>query len=231
MRYLKLVLPAIFLALSSNVNAVIVNTLNDNQYEWLELTETVGLNRKQVDDLLTESTSSLYGYRYASRSLVQDLFLSYASWDGLNGYHDDVDVVSGVSSLFNDFGTTQSVDYGNIYKGTMVDGDIVEYTGSSILHGLMGTSSECGLESCRALVYLYNNNGTDVFTHQASNYGWDSKFSSPLRINTDYKHLNLGSFLVRDAIMPSTVPVPAAAWLFGSALLGFFGFSRRKANA
>jgi len=27
----------------------------------------------------------------------------------------------------------------------------------------------------------------------------------------------------------SPVPVPAAAWLFGSALLGFFGFSRRKA--
>ena len=26
----------------------------------------------------------------------------------------------------------------------------------------------------------------------------------------------------------SAVPVPAAAWLFGSALLGFFGFSRRK---
>ena len=29
---------------------------------------------------------------------------------------------------------------------------------------------------------------------------------------------------------PSTVPIPAAAWLFGSALLGFFGFSRRKAK-
>jgi len=28
----------------------------------------------------------------------------------------------------------------------------------------------------------------------------------------------------------SAVPVPAAAWLFGSALLGFFGFSRRKVN-
>ena len=37
----------------------------------------------------------------------------------------------------------------------------------------------------------------------------------------------VGAFLVR----PSVVPVPAAAWLFGSALLGFFGFSRRKANA
>ena len=28
----------------------------------------------------------------------------------------------------------------------------------------------------------------------------------------------------------SPVPIPAAAWLFGSALLGFFGFSRRKAK-
>ena len=29
----------------------------------------------------------------------------------------------------------------------------------------------------------------------------------------------------------STVPVPAAAWLFGSAILGMFGFSRRKTHA
>jgi len=34
-----------------------------------------------------------------------------------------------------------------------------------------------------------------------------------------------------DNINVSAVPVPAAAWLFGSALLGFFGFSRKKANA
>lgn len=35
-----------------------------------------------------------------------------------------------------------------------------------------------------------------------------------------------GNFIIRDK--PSTVPLPAAAWLFGSALLGFFGLSRRK---
>jgi len=35
----------------------------------------------------------------------------------------------------------------------------------------------------------------------------------------------IGTYLVR----PSVVPLPAAAWLFGSALLGFFGLSRRKA--
>lgn len=34
-------------------------------------------------------------------------------------------------------------------------------------------------------------------------------------------------------VYESSDPIPSAvpAWLFGSALLGFFGFSRRKANA
>ena len=38
-----------------------------------------------------------------------------------------------------------------------------------------------------------------------------------------------GTFGSTEDISP--VPIPAAAWLFGSALLGFFGFSRRKVNA
>ena len=39
------------------------------------------------------------------------------------------------------------------------------------------------------------------------------------------------NFAAIDNVTISAIPVPAAAWLFGSALLGFFGFSRRKANA
>ncbi len=38
---------------------------------------------------------------------------------------------------------------------------------------------------------------------------------------------NSDSFRI-DTLNVSTVPVPAAAWLFGSALLGMFGFTRRK---
>ncbi len=38
---------------------------------------------------------------------------------------------------------------------------------------------------------------------------------------------NSDSFRI-DRLSVSAVPVPAAAWLFGSALLGMFGFSRRK---
>jgi len=38
-----------------------------------------------------------------------------------------------------------------------------------------------------------------------------------------------GQLLFDDAdLVVSAVPVPAAAWLFGSALLGFLGFSRKK---
>lgn len=37
-------------------------------------------------------------------------------------------------------------------------------------------------------------------------------------------HVGVGSFFE----VANPVPIPAAAWLFGSALLGFFGLSRRK---
>ena len=39
------------------------------------------------------------------------------------------------------------------------------------------------------------------------------------------------SGIYSDNFTVSPVPLPAAAWLFGSALLGFFGFSRRKSNS
>ena len=49
--------------------------------------------------------------------------------------------------------------------------------------------------------------------------------------NSDYYNIDFLLYNDDGLSAPSTVPVPAAAWLFGSALLGFFGFSRRKANA
>ncbi len=39
------------------------------------------------------------------------------------------------------------------------------------------------------------------------------------------------NFAAIDNVTISAIPVPAAAWLFGSALLGFFGYARKKANA
>jgi len=46
----------------------------------------------------------------------------------------------------------------------------------------------------------------------------------------DFSNNSAPRYIIDDFTL-SPVPVPAAAWLFGSALLGFFGFSRKKANA
>ena len=39
---------------------------------------------------------------------------------------------------------------------------------------------------------------------------------------------NLLSLTIDGLAVPSAVPIPAAAWLFGTALIGFIGFSRRR---
>lgn len=226
MKLLKLVLPAMLLALSVNANATVVNTLNGQQYEWLELTETTSMSRSEVEADLSFVNSSLYGYEYASRSLVEDLFLSYTSWDGLSGNHGDADVLTGISSLINDFGFTEEASYVATTYNT-VDGYSVLYNHYYVLQGFMGTSSECGIGStCRAYTNLFDNNGASVMGYQSGTSGWDSTTLSPWSSADDSSYATIGSFLVK----PSVVPVPAAAWLFGSALLGFFGFSRRKAK-
>jgi len=45
------------------------------------------------------------------------------------------------------------------------------------------------------------------------------------RYNKNLEYDFLGSFLVRETV--SLVPIPAAAWLFGSGLLGLIGLARR----
>ena len=74
-------------AVSINANAVVINTLNGVDYEWLELTATAGMSRLDVEVQLSDVTSALYGYEYASRALVEDLLLSYSSWDRTSGSH------------------------------------------------------------------------------------------------------------------------------------------------
>ena len=54
---------AIILVLSSNVNASVINTLNGNNYQWLELTDTAGMSRNQVEAELTNIDIPLFGYQ------------------------------------------------------------------------------------------------------------------------------------------------------------------------
>jgi hypothetical protein len=119
-------------AVSINANAVVVNTLNGVDYEWLELTATAGISRLDVEAQLSDVNSALYGYEYASRALVEDLLLSYSSWDRTSGSHVDSAVITGGENYLDDFGRTY-YDPGDGVTDPVprvVDGDPVDYDGS-----------------------------------------------------------------------------------------------------
>jgi type VI secretion system secreted protein Hcp len=59
--------------------------------------------------------------------------------------------------------------------------------------------------------------------------GWDLKAGAAADAFFGSPDVMQGLALAQ--VPPSSVPVPAAAWLFGSGLLGLIGFARRKASA
>ena len=84
-----------------------------------------------------------------------------------------------------------------------------------------------GYDAIGNLLYQSVETITNTWTFITLNMNGISDFRfNPL--NPDIQNMMMDDLLYNEV---SAVPVPAAAWLFGSALLGFFGFSRRKANA
>ena len=211
---------------SINAHSVVLNTLNGIDYEWLELTSTAGLSRYQVELRLTDSSDALYGYEYASRTLVEDLFLSYSSWNGVQGWYGNPIVASEMSQFLNDFGTLNTVlgdGTGSIIQS--IDGYAASIDGSRSSYALYGDPSECYLETCRAYVIVYTDPlFNPTLTGQFASQGWDASNPGVLTSSL-YDQIPLfGSFLVK----PAVVPVPGAAWLFGSGLFGLIGLARKK---
>ena len=214
------------LILSTSVNAAVVNTLNGVDYEWLELTATVGMSRAQVEAGIAAASPGdvLYGYEYASRALVEDLFYSYSTWDGLSGWHDSSEVINASVRYINDFGALETLTFSTFRVITVEFKSIP--TNSMISNAaLYGLTSECGLlsQTCGATMSYHSMNGVPVVAYQYANVGWDA-LSNPQLVSTEYASNQIGSHLVRLA----PVPVPAAVWLFGSGLIGLIGLVRRK---
>jgi len=222
MKFWKQTLIAISLVLSSSANAVVVNTLNGIDYEWLELTETAGLSRDEVEAMLIDENSALYGYQYASRQQVRDLFLSYSTWDGLSGWHTDNTVVSGAVSFLSDFGDLPVVDIGE-RSVTSVDGITVKYDSRLAATAHLGAPENCNTRSCYAQMQVLLHQGEYVAATQSGATGWDADVMSRDFV-TFQGNEGVGSYLVRTTV----VPVPAAVWLFGSGLIGLAALARRK---
>jgi len=222
MKLWKQALVATTLVLSSNAHAVVVNTLNGIDYEWLELTETAGLNRDQVEAMLIDENSALYGYQYASRQQVRDLFLSYSTWDGVSGWRTDNTVVSGAVSFLSDFGDLPIVDIGE-GSVTSVDGITVKFDSRLAAFAYLGAPENCNTRSCYAHMQVLLHQGEYVAAIQSGATGWDADVQSRDLV-TFQSNEGIGSFLVRTTV----VPVPAAVWLFGSGLIGLAALARRK---
>jgi len=222
------------LVVSVNVNASIINTLNGTTYEWLELTETAEMSRNEVETQLLDINSPLYGYEYASRSLVEDLFMSYSSWDGLDGYHGANNVIDGVRNYFDDFGWMYTQNP-NLRTTETVDGYTAVINRGVEATAFYGTPDECGDLTCIAIMQMYiDENDVTTTALQGGRYGWDSSMPTGNPSSQDYVAavdydritINSGSHLVKI----SSVPVPPAVWLFGSGLIGLIGFAKRKVS-
>ena len=165
-------------------------------------------------------TFDLDGYGHGSSAFVTGDYFSIS-------FVDDSNFLSGISSSdfesvsFNVSGIGSSTILGG---PTSTDGSWTDIFNFTFVSGEWGLDLEIGHQ--------------DTFGYAVWSYASD-RFQLARNTHSIYTNLHFQndgvSRALHDQINPitlnseiSVVPVPAAAWLFGSALVGFAGWSRRK---
>jgi hypothetical protein len=174
--------------------------------DWYALTPTVGYSYQQMTANFADSNSQFFGYHYARTT---DLNTSLANAGYIGDSYDfvtDASSRAAISSLYNMFGQT-GISCCNRADGFYDDevGSDQYRVGLAILIPDMDGGPG------------YGPNEAGVFRLLDDQYG--------VTVSTDPNGAvenKIGSFIVKAA-----VPVPAAVWLFGSALAGL-GWMRRK---
>ncbi len=204
-----LALIGLTLSLSANAAIIDMDTITrdtDSGLDWLDLSETTGRSAYDISNSLGEG-QEFEGWRFATSTEVSTL------WANL-GLSYNLDFPYYFSS-YSTFKTAVNL-LGNTYEGYTQSG--YDYEG---VVGWTGTITQdlgdgVNLYQQRAGLYLpiQNGNTSDslwVFQESAGSHWYNTR---------PY----IGSYLVQQ----SAVPVPSAAWLFGSALIGLAGIKRKK---
>ncbi len=211
MNGLKSTTAAIALVLSTSAHAAIIDhgnytTDTSSGLDWLDLTETIDMTYAEVTAQLGPG-GSLQGWRYATVSEVSGFFDAF----GGNGHYNDTDWSPQNNGLFDRiaprWGDTLCALNGCIpgrgYSEFFYDGVHSSPTQSTVglIYDLASDPSSVDQEIVTLVVAA---SGVTV------------------------RNQDRGSALVRTV---SPVPVPAAAWLFGTGILGLIGVARRRKSA
>lgn len=218
-----------------NVNASILDMDNmtydtDTGLYWLDVTETYGMSYNEVI-LETSTGGSLPGWRYATPSELDQLIINfgYSPVTQNCGYGVLVcdEIIQGdnviIETIINTLGDTQDI----FLDGSSQERD-VSSTGAGYTRGYLQQDLVQGVGQYTIPVGFISD-GEYVYRDSGLYYGdtFDNVESfSGLLFPDSTTNNGLGSFLVATSL----VPVPAAAWLFGSGLLGLLGFSRKQST-
>lgn len=208
MKFRNFALAAIILILSNSANAALIDngyyTTDDaNGLEWLDLNLTAGLSINAV--LAGSGGYTDDGWGFANFTQVASLYSSAGAAPSLNGAMlADPEVIFAAQNLNNLLGTlSPSVTFGSDPTIFMGSSAFAMSDDGSFASQFIYQVAEDGSQA-----RLWDGSGSFQFTPDE----WNG-------INP-----NLSHYLVRSTLTP--VPLPAAAWLFCSGLIGLAGFSR-----
>jgi len=185
-----------------NASAALVDnggytTDTNSGLEWLDLSSTTGLS-------MEAALAANSGWRYAANSEVENIFLQL-----FDGYYDTHP--NGFSNSADGAYADQLADVNNFRSLFGVTQSGFNYP-TSFRFTLGLYEDEAGIIRAMGTAFYTNPNQTAI-------EGLD--FNSVYDTTTAFN--GRGTFLVRT----SAVPIPAAVWLFGSALAGL-GWMRRR---
>jgi hypothetical protein len=175
-------------------------TIDDSGLQWLDLSETIGLSYNAVAAQLVAG-GLFEGFRYATVAEVEGL------WDSAGGddrFYNDWSVENnGVFDVLAPFWGDTLCTAGRCAAGTGGAWTLVDLVSKDKWH-MASYILDCS--AC---------------TQSATQDFLMSEFNDAKDTKEDW---NRASALVR----VNPVPVPAAIWLFGTALIGLVGFNKRK---
>ena len=226
--FLKSLVGSLLFSVASVSSAAIIDngfytTDTSTGLHWLDVTETRNRSYNDISGELV-SGGEYENWRFATQAEFEGLLINF-------GFSTQPGCVFGQFCSDNQITDPTTITLMESAIGLLGDtqGAYLHGLGASVLSGLNRGAASGFFEYNGTTNLGFINIGELISKSTGSVVGTPNPYLSSINIEgLDNTRTNSGSFLV-STIAPSVVPVPAAAWLFGSALIGLVGIKRKKA--